>query len=87
MDGGPAELECEASRHQVEVDVLDRGPGIPSEIRDKIFDPFFTSKAQGSGFGLSIARRFVEAAGGTLTLEDRPGGGIRARIALPREPS
>jgi signal transduction histidine kinase len=71
----------------VEVDVLDRGPGIPSEIRDKIFDPFFTSKAQGSGFGLSIARRFVEAAGGTLTLEDRPGGGIRARIALPREPS
>jgi two-component system sensor histidine kinase HydH len=87
MDGKPAELQCGAGRHQVEVDVLDRGPGIPPEIRDKIFDPFFTSKAQGSGFGLSIARRFVEAAGGTLTLEDRPGGGIRARIALPREPA
>ncbi len=87
MDGQPAELECGAGRHQVEVAVLDRGPGIPPEIRDKIFDPFFTSKAQGSGFGLSIARRFIEAAGGTLSLEDRPGGGIRARITLPREPA
>jgi signal transduction histidine kinase len=87
MNGQAAELECEAGRHQVEVAVLDRGPGIPPEIRDKIFDPFFTSKAQGSGFGLSIARRFVEAGGGTLTLEDRPGGGTRARIALRREPS
>jgi two-component system sensor histidine kinase HydH len=87
MDGQPAELECGAGRHQVEVAVLDRGPGIPPDIRDKIFDPFFTSKAQGSGFGLSIARRFVEAAGGTLTLEDRPGGGLRARIRLPREPA
>ena len=87
MDGKPAELECAAGRHQVEVDVLDRGPGISPEIRDKIFDPFFTSKAQGSGFGLSIARRLVEAAGGTLTLEDRPGGGILARITLPREPA
>lgn len=86
MDGQPAELECSAGRHQVEVAVLDRGPGIPPEIRDKIFDPFFTSKVQGSGFGLSIARRFVEAAGGTLALEDRPGGGTRARIVLKREP-
>jgi signal transduction histidine kinase len=87
MDGQPAELECEAGRHQVEVAVLDRGPGIPAEIRDKIFDPFFTSKAHGSGFGLSIARRFVAAAGGSLTLEDRPGGGTRARIVLRREPA
>jgi two-component system sensor histidine kinase HydH len=87
MDGRPAELECEAGRHQVEVAVLDRGPGIPPEIRDKIFDPFFTSKAHGSGFGLSIARRFVEAAGGSLSLEDRPGGGTRARIVLKREPA
>jgi two-component system sensor histidine kinase HydH len=87
MEGQPVELECDTGRHQVEVAVLDRGPGIPAEIRDKIFDPFFTSKAQGSGFGLSIARRFVEAAGGTLILEDRPGGGTQARIQLPREPS
>jgi signal transduction histidine kinase len=79
------ELRCAARRHQAEVSVLDRGPGIPPEIRAKVFDQFFTSKTKGSGIGLSVARRFVEAAGGELELEDRPGGGTVARVLLPRE--
>jgi two-component system sensor histidine kinase HydH len=65
--------------------VLDRGAGIPPAIRAKVFDPFFTSKTKGSGIGLSVARRFVEAAGGRLELADRSGGGTVARVLLPRE--
>jgi len=82
---GEVEVRCGANRHRVEVSVLDRGAGIPAEIRAKVFDPFFTSKTKGSGIGLSVARRFVEAAGGELELADRAGGGTVARVLLPRE--
>jgi signal transduction histidine kinase len=83
--GEPVEIAVAETRQELAVSVLDRGPGIPEEIRRKVFDPFFTSKVQGSGVGLAIARRFVEAAGGTLTLESRSGGGTEARIRLKRE--
>ena len=82
---GEVEVSCGAERHRAEISVLDRGAGIPPEIRSKVFDPFFTSKTKGSGIGLAVARRFVEAAGGELELEDRPGGGTVARVLLPRE--
>jgi two-component system sensor histidine kinase HydH len=82
---GEVEVRCAVQRHRAEVCVLDRGAGIPPEIRAKVFDPFFTSKTKGSGIGLSIARRFVEAAGGELELADRAGGGTVARVLLPRE--
>jgi two-component system sensor histidine kinase HydH len=81
---GEVEVRCAAQRHRAEVSVLDRGAGIPPGIRDKVFDPFFTSKTKGSGIGLSVARRFVEAAGGQLELADRAGGGTVARVLLPR---
>jgi two-component system sensor histidine kinase HydH len=82
---GEVEVRCAAQRHRAEVSVLDRGAGIPPDIRDKVFDPFFTSKTKGSGIGLSVARRFVEAAGGQLELSGRAGGGTVARVLLPRE--
>ena len=82
---GEVEVSCGAQRNRAEVAVLDRGAGIPPEVRAKGFDPFFTSKTKGSGIGLAIARRFVEAAGGEIELEDRTGGGTAARVLLPRE--
>ena len=82
---GEVEVRCGAQRQRAEVSVLDRGAGIPPEIRAKVFDPFFTSKTKGSGIGLAVARRFVEAAGGELELADREGGGTVARVLLPRE--
>jgi signal transduction histidine kinase len=82
--GGPVEVTAAISRQEVQLGVLDRGPGVPEELRRKVFDPFFTSKVQGSGVGLAIARRFVEAAGGSLTLENRAGGGAEARVRLRR---
>jgi two-component system sensor histidine kinase HydH len=86
-DGAPVEIAVGATRHELTVSILDRGPGIPEDIRRKVFDPFFTSKVQGSGVGLAIASRFVEAAGGRLTLENRPDGGTEARVLLKREES
>jgi len=67
----------------VVVDVLDRGSGLSAEAAARLFDPFFTTKSRGTGIGLSICRRFAEAAGGSVALEQRTGGGCRARLSLP----
>lgn len=67
----------------VVVDVLDRGSGLSAEAAARLFDPFFTTKSRGTGIGLSICRRFAEAAGGSIALEPRTGGGCRARLSLP----
>jgi two-component system OmpR family sensor kinase len=70
------------------VDVVDNGPGIPAEVRDRIFDRFFRAPSPsgdvgGSGLGLSIARSAVEANGGTLTLAHTTDEGSTFRITLP----
>lgn len=83
--GGPAEevaIEAGNSEGRARLDVVDRGLGIPSETAKKLFDPFFTTKSRGTGIGLSICRRFVLAAGGTVTLANRQGKGCVARVLL-----
>jgi two-component system sensor histidine kinase HydH len=67
----------------VVITFFDRGRGIAEADLSRVFDPFFTSKSAGTGIGLSISRRFVEAAGGTITLENREGGGTLARVIIP----
>jgi two-component system sensor histidine kinase HydH len=64
------------------ITVYDRGRGIASGDLKRVFDPFFTSKGTGTGIGLSISKRFVEAAGGSITLENREGGGVIASIII-----
>jgi two-component system sensor kinase FixL len=66
------------------IDVTDNGPGIPPDVREKLFTPFFTTKARGTGLGLSTAKRFVEAQGGTITIDCPPTGGTSVSIELPR---
>jgi signal transduction histidine kinase len=68
----------------VVVEVADDGPGVPAELRDRIWEPFFTTKAvgQGTGLGLDIARRLIEQHGGELTLSSVPGN-TRFRARLP----
>jgi signal transduction histidine kinase len=72
------------------VEVEDTGPGIPEEIREKIFDPFFSTKKDGTGLGLAIAARIIDKHGGVLEFETHHGRGTVFRIVLPagqREPA
>lgn len=73
------------SRHAPEVwiGVRDEGPGVPRDLKEQIFRPFFTTRSQGTGLGLSISRQIVTRHGGTLRVEDTPGGGATFVIALP----
>src|SRR5258706_11556425 len=66
-----------------ELSVSDRGPGIPEDKLKKVFEPFFTSKAEGMGMGLSIARTIVEAHHGLISAKNRDHGGASFRIRLP----
>jgi PAS domain S-box-containing protein len=62
---------------------LDGGPGIPSEIRHKIFTPFFTTKSRGSGLGLPTAKRLIEAHDGQIAINCPPAGGTSVVVRLP----
>ena len=67
----------------VVVDVADNGPGVPPDLTDKIFTPFFTTKPQGSGLGLAIVRKIVDAHDGRIDVSSSPETGTRFRITLP----
>lgn len=61
----------------------DEGPGIPSDIREKIFTPFFTTKARGSGLGLPTAKRLIEAHRGSISIACPAAGGTIVTVELP----
>jgi two-component system sensor kinase FixL len=65
------------------VTFVDTGPGIPPDIRDKIFTPFFTTKVRGTGLGLPTAKRLVEAQGGTIAIDCPRDGGTTVTVQLP----
>jgi signal transduction histidine kinase len=69
---------------QVWLRVRDNGPGMPSEICERIFDPFYTSKQGGTGLGLALTRKVVEAHGGQLEVSSTPGEGTHFVVTLPR---
>jgi signal transduction histidine kinase len=81
--GARVQLTAERAGAHVEITVLDSGPGLAPELLDKIFDPFFTTKPRGTGLGLTIAHRLVEAHGGELRADNRPEGGARFAVRLP----
>lgn len=61
----------------------DSGPGIPPDIRERIFTPFFTTKSRGTGLGLPTAKRLIKAHAGTIGIDCPPGGGTRVTVQLP----
>jgi two-component system nitrogen regulation sensor histidine kinase GlnL len=84
----PAEEETTAGADMhnppmVQVEVLDNGPGVPADVMDKIFSPFFTTKPQGSGLGLAIVRKIVDAHDGRIDVSARAERGTRFRVTLP----
>jgi signal transduction histidine kinase len=88
IEASPPDGEVEidvAGNAPVRARVLDRGPGIPTELGDKVFEPGVTSKARGSGLGLTIARALVRQHGGDVTIESRAGGGTVVTMQLPAE--
>jgi signal transduction histidine kinase len=84
MNGGGAlliESRCEA--RECEISVSDTGPGIPPEIRDKIFNLYFSTKAHGSGIGLAMAFRFVQLHDGRIEFATQSGQGTTFRFVFP----
>jgi signal transduction histidine kinase len=82
--GGHVNVRASVERRQVVVHVVDDGPGIPEDIRGRIFDPFFSTKpvGLGTGLGLDIVRRLVTHNDGEIAVESRPGC-TAFRVALP----
>jgi len=79
----PPRLEAMVRSRRLAIAVLDRGGGVPADRADRIFEPFFTTKERGSGLGLALARKNVEACGGRIAYADRPGGGAAFTVSLP----
>lgn len=88
--GGSADVAIESGRNAVTITIADRGPGIPEVELSKVFEPFYrlegsrSRETGGSGLGLAITRAIVEAQGGAVSLANRAGGGLCARVSLPR---
>jgi signal transduction histidine kinase len=80
----PARLDDGADgREALRVDVADNGPGMPPNVAERVFDPFYTTKAQGSGLGLAIVRKIVDAHDGRIDVQTSPEQGTTIRITLP----
>ena len=68
----------------VAVEIVDSGPGLPICTQDQLFDPFYTSKTNGMGMGLTICSDIIKSHFGTITAENVPNSGTRFRFTLPR---
>lgn len=84
--GPPVTCRVARADDRLVFEIADRGPGVPAADRATIFEPFVTTKTQGTGLGLAVARRIVELHGGTIEVRDRPDGeaGAVFAIAIPR---
>jgi signal transduction histidine kinase len=82
-ENGQVTIRARGAGEAVELQVADDGPGIPPEKRDEVFRPFFTTKQKGTGLGLALVKKAVDAHGGSVRIEDHPGGGALVTLTLP----
>ncbi|PLX83464.1 MAG: histidine kinase [Desulfuromonas sp.] len=87
MDGeGRLTVRSRFDEREVVLAVADTGPGMDAATREKIFNPFFTTKDEGTGLGLSVSYGIVQALGGRIAVESSPGEGATFTVRIPRQP-
>jgi PAS domain S-box-containing protein len=82
-EGKKIEITSSIEKNHIVVTVSDSGPGVPSAMKDQVFDPFYSTKSSGTGIGLSIAHRIITDHGGSLNMSESRWGGAEFRIELP----
>lgn len=82
-DDAKSESSIVAPGEYVSLSIRDSGPGIPADIQPHVFDPFFSTREEASGLGLTVAQSIVQAHGGTMVLQSDPGAGCTFEILLP----
>jgi signal transduction histidine kinase len=83
--GGRVKISLTQQASSTRIIIADNGPGIPKEKREEVFAPFFTTKQKGTGLGLALVKKAVDAHGGTIHVGDAEGGGAELIIELPSE--
>src|SRR5215217_2998401 len=81
--GGRVELMAAQSDGELVISVQDSGSGVPADLRERIWEPFFTTRQRGTGLGLAIVRKRVQEVGGTATLDSHNGGGALFQLRVP----
>jgi signal transduction histidine kinase len=81
--GGIIRVKTWLERGMIHIEIIDNGSGIPHEMMNKIFTPFFTTKENGSGLGLTLAHRIVRDHGGTISVKSAKGEGAVFHVSLP----
>jgi signal transduction histidine kinase len=82
-EGGHVRVRCIADGVRARVTIADDGAGIAPDVLARAGEPFFTTRAQGTGLGLHLSRQLVHGAGGTLELASTPGAGTTVQVVLP----
>ena len=85
-EGGEISITTDANNNSVTVSFEDEGIGIPDELLEKIWNPFFTTKEKGTGLGLGIVRKIIELHNGRVRIQNRPVGGACVMVTLPLQP-
>ncbi len=76
-------VSCSSDLQYIYLAVIDKGPGVNERNKHRIFEPFFTSKSQGTGLGLSVVSTVAKSHGGSITVENLPAGGAKFTLTLP----
>lgn len=84
---GRVSLQAKFAAGQLRLSVADQGPGIAADMRHRVFEPFFTTRAQGTGLGLAIALGVAKAHGGSIEVNSEPGHGAEFVLVLPAAPA
>jgi two-component system sensor histidine kinase FlrB len=82
-----AKIEVLITKHNndVYISIKDNGPGIPTELQEQIFDPFYTTRTQGTGLGLAVVQAVAKAHGGLVQLKSKPTRGSEFILSMPLE--